>query len=154
MKKCWHTLLILVLSVTASSLWAATVYKWVDAQGNVHYSQSPPQQIGAKEMDIRVRSPILQEPPRHVDGTPDSPAEAKEVAKKKKAESAKQAEVEKKNAEVRAKNCKTAKRRFATINQGGRLYEVDENGERQYWDDAQRQAKLASAQADVDKWCK
>jgi hypothetical protein len=44
-------------------------------------------------------------------------------------------------------------KRFATVTAGGRLYEVDEQGERHYWDDATLKAKQAEAQKDVDQWC-
>ena len=64
------------------------------------------------------------------------------------------AEVEKKNADIRKKNCGISKKRLAAINAGGRLYEVNEKGERSYWNDATRQAKMAEAQAQVNEWCK
>ena len=44
-------------------------------------------------------------------------------------------------------------KRLATITAGGRLYEMDEKGERHYWDDETRKGKMADAQKDVDKWC-
>ena len=59
----------------------------------------------------------------------------------------------KKQEEAQKKNCQIAMKRMATISAGGRIYEVDEKGERVYWDDNTRKAKMAEAQKDVDKWC-
>ena len=64
--------LTLLLSLTALPLAAATVYKWRDASGQVHYSQTPPPTGKASDAKIDALHPgvIMQ-------GTPvPKPAEA------------------------------------------------------------------------------
>lgn len=48
--KAWPWLLLALLPLTAQ----ATIYRWVDAQGQVHYSQTPPPEAGAEPQSIRT----------------------------------------------------------------------------------------------------
>lgn len=49
------TFLWLAATPLAAVAQAATVYHWVDAQGNVHYSQSPPPGVNTKA--VRIEPP-------------------------------------------------------------------------------------------------
>ena len=148
--------LFTLLLTGPSAIFAAKVYKWVDKEGNVHYgAQQPEGSGGAQEMDIRVKESSgaeQAEPTEKAESKKSGESEAKEekvkVSNEKEAE-----EIEKKNAEIRARNCSVAKKRLASINAGGRLYEVDEKGERQFWDDATTSSKRAEAEAQVAEWC-
>ncbi|WP_455222275.1 DUF4124 domain-containing protein [Kaarinaea lacus] len=150
--------LILITIVAFTFLptaFAGKVYKWVDENGNVQYSSQKPPSGGAQEMKVKSKpsSSANEAKPESAEDT--QQAKENEEAEKVKVSSEKEAaEIEKKNEEIRKKNCSLAKRRAATINQGGRLYEVDENGERHYWDDATRGAKMEEAQAQINEWCK
>ena len=70
-----------------------------------------------------------------------------EEAAKKKAEAA--------EAEQKAKqeNCANAKANLSNLQQGGRIYKMNEKGEREYLDDAAMAEGAAKAQAEVDKYC-
>ena len=148
--------LITILTLTAvPSTFAGKVYKWVDKDGNVHYSAEKPSS-GAQEM--KVKSKPSSSSSKSDSESDDSDKQAKNDSseeEKVKVSSEKEAmEIEKKNEEIRKKNCTIAKRRAATIEQGGRLYEVDEHGERHYWDDDTRRAKMDEAEAQIKEWCK
>ena len=58
-----------------------------------------------------------------------------------------------KNEEIKKKNCEKAQAHLRTISAGGRLYEIDKDGERVYWDDAKRAAKIKEGEKSVEKWC-
>lgn len=47
-------LLPLLLALPLSAMAQAKVYRWVDAQGQVHYSQTPPPEIGAQAHSVRT----------------------------------------------------------------------------------------------------
>ena len=134
---------------------AGKVYKWIDKDGNVQYSAQKPAD-NAQEMNIKSKSSAHEEEPAEESADAESADKKKESNEDKVTVSSEKeaAEIEKKNAEVRKKNCSIAKKRLATINAGGRLYEVNEQGERSYWDDATRSSKLSEAQGQVDEWCK
>ena len=151
-----HLLVIVALAALflAPATFAAKVYKWVDKDGSVHYSAQKPA-TSAQELKVKVKpaSPAAEDDSAADTSASDTKKDAREDTIKVSSEK-EAAEIEKKNAEVRKKNCSIAKKRVATINVGGRLYEVNEKGERSYWDDATRASKLAEAQAQVDEWCK
>jgi len=145
------------LLLASPALLAGKVYKWVDKEGNVHYSAEKPEDSGgAQEMKIRANKQPSAADEEQEESTaksegkkPESEAEKVKVSSEKEA-----AEVEKKNEEIRQRNCSVAKKRLASINAGGRLYEVDEKGERKFWDDSTTSAKRAEAEANVAEWCK
>ena len=144
---------ILSLLFVAPGAFAGKVYKWVDKEGNVHYgAQRPEDSGGAQEMDIKVKEPAFEEEAVSTEKAAtkksDSAEEKVKVSSEKEA-----AEIEKKNAEIRKRNCSVAKKRLASINAGGRLYEVNEKGERSFWDDATTASKRAEAEAQVSEWC-
>ncbi|MCH9799274.1 MAG: DUF4124 domain-containing protein, partial [Betaproteobacteria bacterium] len=70
------------------------------------------------------------------------------------------AEIEKKNkeekaaqAKLKAENCRSAKADYRTFIQGGRIYQMNEKGERQYFDDAALNERKAKAQANMQQYC-
>lgn len=147
------TAALLSLLLASPAIFAGKVYKWVDKDGNVHYSAQKPMS-GAQEMKVKVRPSSSAD---NSETTAESSSATKQEAQEEtiKVSSEKEAaEIEKRNAEIRKKNCSVAKKRLATIKVGGRLFEVDEKGERHYWDDATRASKLSEAQAQVQEWCK
>jgi hypothetical protein len=163
--KLTHSLaLIAILTfVFQSAALAGKIYKWVDENGNVQYGAEKPNS-GAQEIKVKTKTASEttadeSEAKSDENDNPDN-KEPEQSAEKggsnNDAEALRQknAEIDKKNAEIRQHNCANAKKRAATIGQGGRLYEVDEKGERQYWDDNTRKGKLEEAQAQIDEWCK
>lgn len=153
-KSVFYLLLIFGASLLTTAQ-AASVYKWVDEDGNVHYSQDP-QHRSAKEMKVQT-SPASE-------SAEDASTEAEDTQSTSKSkgddDTAKQEQAKKQQqeqaatqAEQKKKNCQIAMKRRATIAAGGRLYEVDEKGERHYWNDAEREAKLAEAEQQVADWC-
>ncbi|MGD8568244.1 MAG: DUF4124 domain-containing protein [Gammaproteobacteria bacterium] len=148
------TLMAALFLILAPGAFAGKVYKWVDQNGNVHYgAEKPP--TAAQELNIKVKpahpatSSSTTTSESEADNKREDPEKTVKIKNKKEL-----AEVEKKNAEIRKKNCSVAKKRLAAIKVGGRLYEVNEKGERNYWDDSTRQAKMSEAQSQVDEWCK
>jgi hypothetical protein len=145
----------LITLCMAPATFAGKVYKWIDKDGNVQYSAQKPAD-NAQEMNIKTKP--TEEAAEDSETSAESETDEKKQDAKddtvKVSNEKEAAEIEKKNEEARKKNCSTAKKRLATINVGGRLYEVNEQGERSYWDDATRAAKLAEAQSQVDEWCK
>jgi len=153
----WFITLFLIgsLSLPLNAM-AGDIYKWTDEEGNVHYGAQP-ESSNAQNLNIKVTPPptVTDHQNNAQDNTsaefdetnPDSSTDDPSAI------SDKQAEIDAKNEEIRKKNCEMIKTRLAAIQRGGRLYEVDDKGERQYWDDKTRTSKLDKAQADLKKWC-
>lgn len=147
---------LLSILLASPAVLAGKVYKWVDKEGNVHYgAQQPEDSGGAQEMHIKTNKHSAPEEPAEETTSASENKNTENKEEKVKVSNEKEAaEIEKKNAEIRKRNCSVAKKRLASINAGGRLYEVNEKGERQFWDDATTSAKRAEAEANVAEWCK
>jgi len=146
------------VALVLSTAQAGGIYKWVDAQGNVHYSQEPHGQ-SAQEMNIKIpKTSDSADSAEESTAKSDTKNASDKTAEKSSDGNDAQTNAEKEAAakdqkEVKEKNCQIAMKRLASINAGGRLYEVNEKGERSYWDDNTRKAKMEEAQKNVDEWC-
>jgi len=55
----WRTMIILILLAT-SAVWAGSIYKWVDKEGGVHYSDRAPEE-NQVEGDVETRPAASEE---------------------------------------------------------------------------------------------
>lgn len=155
-----------VLLVTALPV-QAEIYKWVDKDGTVKYTDTPPPS-GAKRLSTiknKAASSAATLPaivtPEGGQTNPAFPqttngASAQEVTKKKREIE----EMEKKNnaekeAQARQKqlNCSAAKANYQSYSQGGRVYRMNEKGEREYLDDKGLSEGAAKAKRDMQEYC-
>jgi hypothetical protein len=148
--------LLLILSMLASANTFAAVNKWVDAQGQVHYSDQPPPPEAKAET---LRSTSDTEAAAGASGVTAPKTIAEREAELKKAQQAKQEAADKSTqkqaaADAVKANCATAQQNLRTLQQGIRMVEVDANGERSYMDDKQRQQRIEKTQQDIGSYCK
>lgn len=129
---------------------AAQLYKWVDKDGKVHYSDTPP----LKQESKTIATP----PPGPVNATPPKSAVAvdKELDKGRKAaaEAAKKSEDTAKAAAQKEENCNRAKANLQTFTNSGRIRKFNEKGEQAFLDDKELEAGREKARRDVDEACK
>lgn len=157
-KPLWIALLTLALLPMSAN---AEIYKWKDANGVIRYSDVPPpsnvprESIGVKKV---VAPPTATAPSStETSAQKKSPAANREgdaIKRQEDAEAAKNKE-QAKEAELKQKqqNCATAKANLQNYQQGGRIYKMNEKGEREYLDDAGIAKNLEQAQKDVDEYC-
>mgnify|MGYP001823993715 CR=1 FL=1 len=142
-----------VLAMTmASGAMANEIYKWTDADGNVHYEDRPTGAETEERLSItygRTDSSAVQ---RRVKARTDAQAsrrEAESVAAAAEQEAADNAAAE----EARAAKCESSRARLESYLQSRRLYRTDANGERVYLDDAQRQEARQKAEEQITEFC-
>lgn len=136
---------IVTLSLLALPVLAADVYRSVDEQGNVVYSDRPSEE-GAVKLAIRTTRPA----PASVQATETVAAQpVPEVVDQATIEAAERAQL----AEDRAANCAIATERNERYSTSRRLYRVGADGERAYLNDAELTEARNQAQADVARWC-
>lgn len=129
---------------------AAGVYKWVDEEGRVHYGQRPPAVADqAEKMKLDKAPP----PDPYAAERRERMQRYIEAKDEERAEREKKKEEAQAKAEERKQECTRARKRMALFS-GGRIYEIDENGQRSYMDDKQRAVEKKQAQAELDKWCR
>ncbi len=147
----------------------AEIYKWKDKNGSVRYSDTPPpssikqEAVGRKKVTkptgVAPLSPVVNTPAvADAKQVPAGKEEgAQEDAAKKRQENA---EIEKKNqqekeaqAKLKEENCKAAKSNLASYQQGGRVYKMNEKGEREYMDDKDLKQSAEKAKGEVSEYC-
>lgn len=150
--------LLLIALLAACSVQAAEVYKWVDANGIVHYSDAPPPPEATKVEKMRVGGGVVA-----ADTTANPNSNEGEGARKDDADKDKDkakpapqppATVED-TPENRAKLCTQAQNNVELLQS---KYTVSApsaaDGSQQVMDDKARQARLASEQQNVATYCK
>lgn len=130
------------------------VYRWTDAEGNVHYSDRP-QSDAAEETGItskatdptRVASATGKRLPSSAD-VPEADA-AGDAGPEGEASDEDPAD----RAARFAENCRRAQSALSSIVNARRLYLPTDDGSRRYLDKDETAARRAKAQSDVQEWC-
>ncbi|MDX1556888.1 MAG: DUF4124 domain-containing protein [Xanthomonadales bacterium] len=148
---------LLVFGLIGSTLALAEVYRWVDEDGVVHYSEVPPppgQQ--AETQDVPATPEEVGEIPLSgIDFDGDAPVEpdvdsAADLTRQQIAVSREQARAEE---EALAAVCRQARARLEQIEPNRRVYFTNEEGETERMDDEQRVSEVAQLRELVEKSC-
>lgn len=148
-------LLVLVLGGFSLAAQSAQVFKWVDADGKVHYSDQP---VAGKAEPSKM---IIDDRP--LSGAEDAASASQKLSekdaefrKRKEKEAADKAKSDKAEAAASEKrqNCERARNALRQVQAGGRLAHINARGERELMDDAARAQAVSDAQKSVDSWCK
>ena len=154
-------LICLLLSFGSAS---AALNRWVDAQGNVHYSDSkPPANVKSKTLRSTSHSDDMNTDETEESNSSESSGGAlksiaerqaeRKRAKLENQEAADKIAKEKDNAESIKSYCKAARVDLRSLKSGMRLAEFDENGERSFISDEQRQKNIAKVQRKIKEHC-
>ncbi len=140
---------ILALAVT-SAIAAPEVYKWIDADGTVHYGDRPP----ATGVDSRTLS-LPPAPTRETDQAQRNLKqrrllEAFEAERNQRDQAKAEAAAARRE---RARDCEYARRELARFERANIVYTYDTSGARIYLSDEERLAAAANARAWIDKNC-
>lgn len=131
-------LLALCALLLAATGLAAPIYKWKDADGQVHLEDRLPPQ--GEVQVIRPPQPYLGEPEAEASGaaTPGSPTADEQAAAR---------------AAERQRMCAQSRERLAQGEAAERMYELDDQGNRVYLSEDRVEAHLAELRAAVASWC-
>jgi len=147
-------LLVLLCASLAAGAQTSEIYKWVDADGNVHYGDRPDRVDGNPVEVIEIAS-ARTNPVAVQEGVSARLARQEERAEEKELEA--QAEEEAAEAqrerEAKKEQCAAYRARLERFNTARRLYRTDENGERIYLDEAQMQQTRDDLRANIQENC-
>ena len=145
--------LVVALSLAAISTSQADVYKYVDKNGQLQYTDKPetlPAELLAKIKSQRTDNAALADEVAADLKARDASAKAEDAANKAAADKAK---ADQAKANDKANRCLQARNHYAAVTTSGRIYTVDARGERSYMDDAQIDKARADAKEQMDTWC-
>ncbi len=144
-----NCLFLLVLGLGLSGPAAAEIYKWVDPDGETHYTERKPE-AAATVVETVTPTNIQPRAERETWQTQN------EAFSERRKDARELAEKDSKTADQAAKtkrNCEQANLRVATMERP-RVNQVSADGTRARMPDEWRQAQLKEARAAVDKYCK
>ena len=131
---------IMLIALAAAA--EAKVYKWVDAEGRVHYSSRAPAQTQATEVRVAPAPPSAREPAEP--GAPAQPAAENDAAR----------EADAARAEAFRKNCEIARQNLAVLEDpANRRFNEEGEDEPIYYTDEQREEKIAQARKSIETYC-
>ena len=131
---------------------AGEIYKWTDADGNVHYEDRPTADSPVELVNVVTRSSNNAAAQASIDARRNRES-AREDAKTKKAESAKAAADERAEQQKRQQQCQMYRTRLEGFLRSQRLYREDDSGERVYLDEEQIVAALTKVEDKIRETC-
>ena len=142
-------LLIITLIFLSTANGGQKFYKWVDEEGNTHYTSEKPEDKKTDEVTIKTNHPQA----------PKVDPEAQE-ARRKKSDEFMENHYEKKRkskelAAVNKKKCTDAKKTLVKFQEKVRMSRVNqETGETEYLEDSSRAQILKDAQKGIKQYCR
>lgn len=148
------TIAALFGALLATPVMAAQFYKWSDEQGVTHYSESPPPETakGATEVKVQTRTPSGSE------------AAVENLQKQREAATKSLTDAEKKKTPGKtspakadkseyAERCKKLQANLATMESSGRVSEPDENGEKRYLTEEEKNKRMDDTRRQIKAYC-
>ena len=142
MKKLIASILLLVNPCVAAN---ADIWKWVDEDGNVHFSDTPALKyaVNAELVSYTPGNRSALTPGKNqVNASRGNDTNAEETREEKRARQ-----------DSEAYYCNRAKEIYDSYVGAPRLYRTGEDGRREYLSDQETAAALAKAEASVAEWC-
>jgi hypothetical protein len=146
-----------VAILLATATVTAQVYKWIDKEGRVQYTDTPPL-AGATKVEAKKLAP-----PPSPSGTATAAASTKSLQERSKdfdkrrtevAEKSKKDDEAEKVAKQNEERCREAKRYMSGLDSGAPLQRNNDKGERTIMTDAERATETARTKAIVEEACK
>lgn len=148
--KLAHVFLLLL----APTLTGAEIYRWVDDDGVVNYTQQQPEGIPSERIVTRGASTVAvhEEPKLAVPKDPNANLSSQQQAMLKRleeAEDARQAEI----ARIKQSNCDRAQAVLERLSSKGRIRVRDNDGNETAMPEEERQQRISEAQRDIVANC-
>ena len=150
-------LISFMLALLAATNAYCEVYKWVDPDGTVQYSDQPPS--GAtQEETLNIRSGAAAGLGTGAQKAPGPKTYIEQDAefRKRQVEAEEKRAKEQKalaDAKERQQNCERAQASLRSLQSGVRATRINDKGEQEFLDDNMRQQEMAVAQKTADSWC-
>lgn len=149
-------MLRLALTFTATLLLSqgalADVYKFVDGQGNVQYTDKPAL-LPAEKLAMQSRATDAAEVASRAEADRARATAASAAQNQAAAQQADQQGAQQLTATAKAEQCVKARERYASYTTSRRLYEALPDGQRRYLSDAELNSARESAKAAMDAMC-
>lgn len=149
---------LLIAGLTAIAAADENVYKWSDAQGQIHYTDVPPSQPDAKVLGIfRQESSVMDDETGDGGGSADNGDNGNESTQPSDNEptvdAQAMADVQRDVANAKVAQCKEAQERYKRYVESRRLFRMTPEGEREYLTDKELDEARVRAKQTVADYC-
>jgi hypothetical protein len=131
---------------------AAQVYKWVDANGVTHYGEQPPASVRSREIKLRDSGPKAAGESAPLGNAGTYKERELEFRRRQAQREVDEARLAQERA-VRDRQCGAARLSLADLRTVGKLYDLNERGERVWMSDTQRDSEIARREAEYNRKC-
>lgn len=152
------TLLVLLLCLCAQAALAATIYRWVDENGTVHFGERPPEGVDAELVTTASPPPMNAE-----DADPYAPASAENpgegeaappgMAEQRRQERAERVATQREIDEQLTRMCADQRALVAQLEPRPNILVQDEDGNTRRLDDVERLDTIAKAKKFIEDNC-
>ncbi|MEX2479719.1 MAG: DUF4124 domain-containing protein [Gammaproteobacteria bacterium] len=140
--------LCLGLLLASTGAGGANVYKWTDGDGTVNFSDKQAPDIKAEKLQIDTHTDdATAERLQQLEAAAEANRREREQAAAEAAEAAREKE------RIEA-HCHEARAKYEQLKNARRPQYINEQGEREFIDEAQREKWLNAAQTEIDEHCK
>lgn len=141
-------ILFAILIVISGQSLATKIYKWVDENGQIHYSSTKPVNQEVETVKVRKGPKVTAKTATNAsDENQQSPTEDDE------AEAAAKKQLAAVDVVNRKKQCDLARDNYNALNASIRVVRTNEKGEKVRMSDEERVSALATAQKGIDQYC-
>ncbi len=141
---------------------AAEIYRWVDKDGKVQYSDKPPPEDATKSGTRKIDTKPAVDTGKSAEAgkgptTQDLEADFKKrrlAAREKEEAEDKKAKEAEKDAETRKERCTRARNKLRSMQEGVRVFDYDAKGERVYATEDETKAMMEREQKNIAEFCK
>lgn len=151
MSRLLFTILIFTIYITSAQ---SQVYKWVDENGKVHYSDKPIDDK-AKAMDIKKDISATRQQEARAQANKLIQSQRKQLANEQEVKRDEAIAERKQKQEARKLNsaCRQARASLRALEYQAPVYQENDKGERTYLDDETRKNQATKLKADIQKHC-
>lgn len=140
-----------VICISSNAVLAGKIYKWTDAEGNVHYGSEKPADADAEKMKVDTGKTGVDRGAEALDKLKQQ--EDDEAERIKEEGIPEQPPVPSLPMKEVKKRCQAARQNLATIQSRGQMRERDEKGEVRYLSEEEKQRRIKTAKQQVREYC-
>ena len=142
--------LLIILLLSAPLSLAGGIYKWIDENGQVQYTQTPPPNVPAERMK---GAPPPANDPEAARGDLQRQLDAFDEQRAQRDEAFAEQKQKEENARIRKQNCETARKNLAKLRRGGNNAYMTPEGEVVRLSDDERARRIEDAKQGVKDNC-
>lgn len=147
-----HFLVSLVLSLLLIGTASAQLYKWIDAEGNVHYGDCPPADCRPQQIEVPP-SPSAEDVQRSKERTDRLIREQEAREKQREAKRQLERSMEEHRKEELKRRCKVLRSRLFLLKQPGVITMADDAGNLMRPSDEMREQMIREIEVFIGKNC-